>query len=214
MNTQHTYASNRLRRAIFVILLAAAGLFVAALIAPGMRASIGTLFAGDALAAQAKAAAAPTTGTTAAVKNEAAAPSKPAGWVFQPDPLDATALSLRERELKIQRREQEVAQAEARLESLRKEIEINLAHSQEVLKSMQRMAGEADTTRNKELKQWVSIYTAMKPAQAGPVFAGLDTRFALRVLAQMDPKNAGKILDNMPREQAIALGQQLGLKHP
>lgn len=213
MNTNHTYASNRLRRAIFVILLISTAVLLAAIVAPGIRESVGTLFAGEALAAQAKSPAAPTSGTAEAVKAEAKE-TKPKGWVFQPDPLDSAALSLRERELKVQRREQELTQAEARLESLRKEIEMNLTHSQEVLKSMQKMAGEADTTRGKELKQWVSIYTAMKPAQAGPIFAGLDARFALRVLAQMDAKSAGKILDNMPKEQAIALGQQLGLKHP
>lgn len=213
MNANRSYTSNRLRRAILMILIVSAGVLPAAMILPGIRASVGTLFAGEALAAQTKSPADPTTATTEAVKNETKE-NKPKGWVFQPDPLDSAALSLRERELKVQQREQELTQAEARLENLRKEIELNLTRSQEVLKSMQKMAGEADTTRNKELKQWISIYTAMKPAQSGPIFAGLDTRFALQVLAQMEPRSAGKILDNMPKEQAIALGQQLGLKHP
>lgn len=212
MTTKPIHASNRLRRAIVVILFITAGLFAAAMIAPEIHESVGTVFAGEALAAQTKTQAATTTATTEA--RDEAKEVRPKGWVFQPDPMDSAAISLRERELKIQQREQEIRQAEARLESLRKEIEMNLTRSQEVLKSMQKMAGEADTTRNKELKQWVSIYTAMKPAQAGPLFAGLDARFALQVLAQMEPKSAGKILDNMPKEQAIALGQQLGLKHP
>ncbi|MCE5228664.1 hypothetical protein LLG95_03600 [bacterium] len=211
MKPNRTYASSRIRRAIILILIASAGIFVAAIVAPGIRKPMGTLLATDAVAAQTKPATAPTTATTAVAKKEE---PKSTAWVFQPDPTDSTALSLRERELQIAQREQELKQAESRLESLRKEIELNLDRSEDVLKSMQKMAGEADSTRNKELKQWVSIYTAMKPAQAGPIFAGLDPRFALQVLAQMEPKSAGKILENMPPAQAIALGQQLGLKHP
>jgi flagellar motility protein MotE (MotC chaperone) len=216
MKVETRYTSERIRRAIVLILIVSAGILALAWIMPGLRRPLGTIFAVDqvAVAAAVKTPkpddSATTTTMTAKTKE-----TKPENvWVFQPDPLDSASSTLRERELKIQQREQDVSQAEARLERLRKEIELNLAKSEEVLKSMQRMAGEADTTRNKELKQWVAIYTAMKPAQAGPVIAGLDAGFALQILAQMDPKSAGKILENMPQAQAITLGQQLGLKHP
>lgn len=216
MKIETRYMSRRIRRAIILIMLVSAGLLAVAWLMPGLRRPMGTIFAVNQVAVAAaantpKPETAPTTTTMVAKPKE----TKPENaWVFQPDPLDSASFTLRERELKIQQREQELAQAETRLESLRKEIELNLAKSEDVLKSMQRMAGEADTTRNKELKQWVAIYTAMKPAQAGPVIAGLDAGFALQILAQMDPKSAGKILENMPPEQAITLGQQLGLKHP
>ncbi|MEN6625621.1 MAG: hypothetical protein ABFD69_05260 [Candidatus Sumerlaeia bacterium] len=212
MRNERTYASHRIQRAVMVILAVSAGVLLLAWAMPALRRPLGTILATNAFAQPAKSAAAPTTATTAAAAP--AKETKPAAWVFQPDPIDSAALSLRERELKIRQREQELNQAEARLDSLRQEVELNLARSEEVLKSMQRMAGEADSSRSKELKKWVSIYTAMKPAQAGPVIAGLDPNFALQILAQMEPKSAGKILENMPPQQAIVLGQRLGLKHP
>ncbi len=149
-----------------------------------------------------------------AAVTEAPASDPAKDWVFTPDPLESVSSSLREREQELERRERAVADAEAQLEALRKEVEAALAQSRDVLAAMERTAGEADTSRKQELSKWVKIYQAMKPAQAGPVLAGLDQPFALQILSQMDPKGAGKILDAMDSESAIELGKQLGLKHP
>ncbi len=200
-------------RVAILLMALLAGVLALSAALPAWRQPLGTLLATASHAAdpapepQATPAAAPEPAA-----DTAAAAGKP--WVFTPDPLDAVTHSLRERDRQLREREAELARAEARLEALRREVALNVARGEEVLAAMERIAGNADANRAKELKKWVGIYQAMKPQQAGTVMAGLDPEFALQVLSLMEPKGAGRILENMPPEQAIVLGQKLGLNHP
>jgi flagellar motility protein MotE (MotC chaperone) len=192
----------RRRRLAFATALICAACATGAL-SPQARRVLGTLFASSAVAEQADAA-----------RQEAPAKDADTKAVFTADPLESVTLSLRRRERELERRERALAEEEARLETLRKEIEQNLAESEKMLRAMERLAGDAQDSRQQEMTKWVKIYQAMKPKQAGPVLAGLDPTFALAILAQMTPEDAGKILNYMEPEQAITLGEALALRHP
>jgi flagellar motility protein MotE (MotC chaperone) len=64
------------------------------------------------------------------------------------------------------------------------------------------------------MKKWVKIYEAMVPEQAGQIIQDLDPAFAKELLATMDARRAGKILNTIPADKAIRLGDLSGSVQP
>lgn len=129
--------------------------------------------------------------------------------VFGDDPLESLAQSLKRRQRDLDARERQLADEAQRIETLRKEVEQNLTRSQQVLKQMQQLAGNAAAQRDKELARWIKIYEGMTPIQAGQVLAQLDLDFARELLTKMDPKKASKILSAFPPDKAVELSRRL-----
>jgi len=173
---------------------------------------VGTLFASQARAATAPTATpdAETSGTEPVRKDGADSETLA---VFQLDPLAKLADSLQAKELQLKDREAKVNGAEKRLDALRKETEQNLSRIEARLREMQAIAAKADLQNKKELSQWVDIYQAMAPKDAGKVIQGLDPELAKSILSQMEPKKAGKILGFVAPEKASEWSRRLA-KHP
>lgn len=129
--------------------------------------------------------------------------------VFQKDPTETMVQSLKERERKLDERERKLAEEERRLQDLKREVEAKLTASEQVLKDMRQLAGQADVEREKEIGKWIKIYQAMPAADAGKVIAELDPEFARLLLARMEAKKAAKILATFPPDKAVELGRKL-----
>lgn len=129
--------------------------------------------------------------------------------IFEDDPLESLAVSLKRRQREMDEREARLKEESQRLDALRKEVESSLARSQQVLKQMEQLAGNAAAQRDKELVRWIKIYEGMTPAQAGQMLGQLNLDFARELLAKMDPKKASKILSAFPPAKAVELGKLL-----
>ena len=130
--------------------------------------------------------------------------------IFQSDPLQSLAQSLRLKEEEMDEREASLEERERRLETLRLEIAENLNTMEVLRQRMEKITGEAARERKKELKKWVEILEAMKPpARTGAVLDTLDVDFQVELLAQMDPKKAVKIMETLNAEKVAVLAQKL-----
>lgn len=121
--------------------------------------------------------------------------------VFETDPLESLSQSLRTKQRELDEREKELAEREERLKALEKEVNRKLARIEETYQAMQRFSGAAEEQRRQEIGKWVKIYQAMKAPQAAEVFADLDQSLALEIIVRMDPKKAGKLLDEMVKNR-------------
>lgn len=199
------------QRRVWLTTLVILGVFtVSAAIKTGFAGS-GTLLASKAWAEEKKPAA--QSGTQPAAKAEDEDSTEPL-TIFPKDQLESIADSLKRKQRELESREAALHKAEQHLEDLRKETEQNLARIEQVLEEMRKIAGQADDQRQKEIKRWVDIYQAMSPEKAGQVIQGLESEFAMDILAKMDAKKAGKILGFVTPDKAIELGKKLGNKHP
>jgi len=127
--------------------------------------------------------------TPAAPGTSASAPSA-AGVIAPPVPTAKTFLSPDSPESKQQdlaRREQDVLMLKQQMESRLQEL-----HSAE--KKVQGMLKEAHGVHDQKIKHLISAYTNMKPKQAALALESLDERLAVRILAGMNPKQAGEVL--------------------
>ena len=129
--------------------------------------------------------------------------------IFEPDPLESLADSLRRKQRELDEREKQLAEDERRLTALKKEVELELTQIERALGEMKRIAGDADARHKAELKKWIQIYQKMKPDQAGRLIMGLDSDFQLELLSQMETAKAAKILNVYPSDKAIELGRKL-----
>ena len=134
--------------------------------------------------------------------------------IFQLDSLQSLSVSLQQKQRDLDEKERELEEREKRLDDLRREIEQDLKTIEARLAQMEKIAGEADTNRQQELKTWSKIYEAMTPQQAGIVLGDMDPQFALELMSMMDAKKAGKILTEIQNEKAVLLGNALHQKHP
>lgn len=132
--------------------------------------------------------------TPQAAPAEAPAPSGPPGV------LDWQELGKRKEEL--DRREQAIADMEAKLDQRVKELATLEA-------SLKTMLDQAQQTKDEKLKHLIDVYTNMKPKQAAEVLETLDERIAVKILAGMKGRQAGEILTGVSAKKAATLSEQL-----
>lgn len=128
---------------------------------------------------------------------EAPVPSVPSG---PPGVLDWQELGKRKDEL--DRREQAIADMEAKLDQRVKELATLEA-------SLKTMLDQAQQTKDEKLKHLIDVYTNMKPKQAAEVLETLDERIAVKILAGMKGRQAGEILTGVSAKKAATLSEQL-----
>lgn len=132
--------------------------------------------------------------TPKAAPAEAPAPSGPPGV------LDWQELGKRKDDL--DRREQAIADMEAKLDQRVKELAALEA-------SLKTMLDQAQQTKDEKLKHLIDVYTNMKPKQAAEVLESLDDRIAVKILAGMKGRQAGEILTGVSAKKAASLSEQL-----
>jgi flagellar motility protein MotE (MotC chaperone) len=129
--------------------------------------------------------------------------------VFNTDPLQSLADSLRRKELELQLREIALAEQERNLETLRLDTQQTLERIGQIHKQMESLAAEADQQRQRQLKKWIEIFQKMSPEKVAPVLTELEPDFQLELVAQMEPSKAAKILNLFPPEKAAELSSKL-----
>ena len=129
------------------------------------------------------------TGTPAASGTGAPAPA-PGGVSAPPAPSTKPFLSPDSPESK----QQELARREQDVLMLKQQMESRLQELQSTEKKVQGMLKEAHGVHDQKIKHLISAYTNMKPKQAALALESLDERLAVRILAGMNPKQAGEVL--------------------
>jgi flagellar motility protein MotE (MotC chaperone) len=90
--------------------------------------------------------------------------------------------------------QQELARREQDVLMLKQQMEARLQELQSTEKKVQGMLKEAHGVHDQKIKHLISAYTNMKPKQAALALESLDERLAVRILAGMNPKQAGEML--------------------
>jgi len=129
------------------------------------------------------------TGTPVASAQGASA-SSGSGAVAQPVPSTRAFLSPDSPESK----QQELTRREQDVLMLKQQMELRLQELQSAEKKVQGMLKEAHGVHDQKIKHLINSYTNMKPKQAALALESLDERLAVRILAGMNPKQAGEVL--------------------
>ncbi|MDR0466399.1 MAG: hypothetical protein LBH94_03470 [Deltaproteobacteria bacterium] len=92
------------------------------------------------------------------------------------------------------RKQQELARREQEVLMLKQQMESRLQEMQSTEKKVQGMLKEAHGMHDQKIRSLISAYTNMKPKQAAQALEALEERLAVRILAGMNPKQAGEVL--------------------
>jgi hypothetical protein len=93
-----------------------------------------------------------------------------------------------------ERKQQDLARREQEVLMLKQQMEARLQDLQSTEKKVQGMLKEAHGVQDQKLKHLISSYTNMKAKQAAQALESLDERLAVKILAGMNPKQAGEVL--------------------
>jgi flagellar motility protein MotE (MotC chaperone) len=179
----------------------------------------GTLFASSAGAEEAAPGShLPPASEVAIEKGEPATQSPSArSEIFQNDPVASLTEAIQRKQQELSAKETEIDQEKSKLELLRTDIEQKIAElesqRQKLTLDREEFLAQVEARQRKDTKKWVEIYQGMPPQVAAQVLEAVENQDAIDLLSQMDVKKAGKILDAMKREKAIALfegGLKLG----
>lgn len=120
--------------------------------------------------------------------------------------------AIERREKELDSREEELLAREARLDSIKKDIEAEINELNELKGRLERLSEEIDTVRDERIKRLVKIYESMSPEEAARRMEKLKEETAVMILASMRPKNAGKILGLVSVAKSVKLSQSLRIK--
>jgi hypothetical protein len=93
-----------------------------------------------------------------------------------------------------ERQQQDLARREQDVLMLKQQMEARLNELQSTEKKVQGMLKEAHGVHEQKIKHLINAYTNLKPKQAALALESLDERLAVRILAGMNPKQAGEVL--------------------
>jgi flagellar motility protein MotE (MotC chaperone) len=122
-----------------------------------------------------------------------------------PEPPEALARALSDREAALKAQEAALADREAALEladeAVRKRLEELAATEEELKKTLALADGAAED----DLARLTTVYEAMKPKDAAALFDAMDSDFAAGFLGRMRPDAAAAIMAGMMPEKAYAV---------
>ncbi len=95
------------------------------------------------------------------------------------------------------RQEQELARREQEILMLKKQMEQRLAELQAAERKVQGMLKDAKEVEAEKVNSLISMYSNMKPRQAGAAMENMDENIAAKILISMKPKQSGEILSYM-----------------
>ncbi|MDN5786674.1 MotE family protein [Pseudorhodobacter sp.] len=122
-----------------------------------------------------------------------------------PKPPAALAEALTEREQRLSARETALADRLAALSLADQAIEIRLAKLAAAEASLNETLARSDGAAEADLSRLTEVYQAMKPKDAGALFAAMAPEFAAGFLGRMRPESAAAILSAMPAELAYTV---------
>jgi flagellar motility protein MotE (MotC chaperone) len=164
---------------------------------------------------------APSAATPATPTPGAAAPAD--APLLQPKDIQAVMDSLEKKRQELQEKEADLKQEQARLDSLKLEIEDKIQTLSKVQKKIeddlnrkQMLATQAEQKQKaeeeKHIKQLVKVYTSMKPKNAAAIVDKLDLNIVFQVFRAMKGEQVGKILTYVDQNRAATISEWLATK--
>ena len=129
--------------------------------------------------------------------------------IAKQDAVDSGETSYSEQVQSLKRRQQEVSRREQDLRALHASLEKKIAELKKLEAGVKKMLEEADVTKDQKVAHLVSVYANMKPQQAAQVLETLEDKLAVKILAGMNGRTAGKILSYVKAARAAGLSEKL-----
>ncbi len=105
----------------------------------------------------------------------------------------------------IQKEGDQLKVRQMQLKTLRQEVDKKLAQMTSLRQELTRLLNRKQAEEGKRVAELSKIYEKMTSSRAAELVKSLDPRLAIELLAAMNKKNAGKILDSLDRETATKL---------
>lgn len=116
---------------------------------------------------------------------------------------------LESRILELNEKERMLAEKEALLKALQKDIEDKLAKLEEIQKNIEAFKKEQERLKNEKIDSLVKIYGSMKPKEASKLLEKLDDDLVVSIISRMTTDQAAKIIANMDVKKAAEISQKL-----
>ncbi len=91
------------------------------------------------------------------------------------------------------------------LKTLKQEVDKKLVQMQSLRQELSRLLNRKQAEEGKRVTELSKIYEKMSSVKAADLIKSLKPKLAIELLAAMNKKNAGKILDNLDRKTATKL---------
>ncbi|MFN3971550.1 MAG: MotE family protein [Gemmobacter sp.] len=137
------------------------------------------------------------TGVGEALARGGDAPALSGAPLVCPPPPEAVVEALAAREARLATREGAVADRQAALALAETVIARRLTELAEAEAALSATLALADGAAEADLERLTTVYEAMKPKDASPLFAAMDPQFAAGFLGRMRPDAAAAILAGM-----------------
>jgi len=144
----------------------------------------------------------PATLTTSAAHAEDKKEAKKAKPEPAPEQDAMTRDLLKNKQIELNRREQELNRLQATIDG-------KLKNLQALEKRLQSMLNKAQDVKDKKMKHLVDVYSNMKGKQAAQVLETLDEKISVTILAGMRGRKAGEILTFVRPDKAARLSEAL-----
>ncbi|KPK02682.1 MAG: hypothetical protein AMK71_01460 [Nitrospira bacterium SG8_35_4] len=122
---------------------------------------------------------------------------------------DDIAKMLEKQQKEIAKKEEIIKKETIRLETLKREVEEDIAKYTSLLKEIDKSLTQAEEIGVKRLKHVAKAYESMPPESAASRLSGLDNDTAILILLKMNSKKAGLVIGNMDSEKATVLTKQI-----
>jgi succinate dehydrogenase/fumarate reductase flavoprotein subunit len=120
-------------------------------------------------------------------------------WDLYTADLDSLIKELRAEIQGYQNRERDFQAMELRIEAEKRELERLRKEIEQMRDSLTTKTTELQSSEKTNLRSLARTYSSMKPAQAVAIFAEMDDKNAVKILALMKPDVVAKILGEMSR---------------
>lgn len=134
----------------------------------------------------------------------AAEPQVPVA-VTCPQPPEALARALVERENRASTQEAAIAERLAALDLAEEVIRTRMEEMDQAETALRKTLALADQAAENDLAQLTAVYQEMKPKEAARLFDGMDPTFSAGFLGRMRAPDAAAILSGMAPENAYAV---------
>ncbi len=129
----------------------------------------------------------------------------PAPPLTCPEPPAALVAALQSREEALAAREVALTDRIAALRLVEETANARIAALEEAEAKLAATVAITDGAAEADLARLTSVYEAMKPKDAGALFAAMDPPFAAGFLGRMRPEAAAAVMSGMPPEAAYAV---------
>lgn len=106
---------------------------------------------------------------------------------------------------RLQKEGDQLKVEQMQLKTLRQEVDKKLVQMQDLRDQLTQLLNRKQAEEGKRVTELSKIYEKMSSTKAADLIKDLEPKLAIELLAAMNKKNAGKILDNLDRETATKL---------